>query len=129
MQRPSARTLLADALALDAAGREADAIPLYRKALAAGLPAHLQHTALVCRGSSLRTTGNLRAALRTLDKARRLFPGDPTVILFLALTHHDAGQSPLATRQLADMLLKQSRDPRLAPYRKALARKFHALRR
>src|SRR5689334_4786541 len=125
---PAAPNLLEQALALDRAGKELAAIPLYRKALAGTLSPEDLHTALVCLASSLRTTGNLKAALRTLQKCNRLFPRDPTVILFLALVHADLGQYPLAIRQLADGFLKESRNPRLSAYRTALAKKFHAFR-
>jgi cyanophycin synthetase len=124
----SANGILKEALALDAAGRENEAIPLYRSALAQGLKKGNLHTALVCLGSSLRTVGKTQASIRTLQKARRMFPGDVVVILFLALAHYDAGQSNLAIRQLGNILLNESKQPRLAAYRRALARKFHALR-
>jgi predicted Zn-dependent protease len=97
-------------------------------ALARGLSKEDTHAALVCLGSSLRTVGKTRAAVATLQKARRLFPGDTVVIMFLALAHYDAGQRDLVIRQLGDMLLKESTQPRLAAYRRVLARKFHALR-
>jgi tetratricopeptide (TPR) repeat protein len=120
--------LLSEALALDAVGRERKAIPLYRRAIARGLENKDLHTALVCLGSSLRTVGQTKAAITTLRKARRLFPRDIVVTLFLALAHYDAGQRDLAIRQLGDALLKESAQPSLAGYRRVLARKYHALR-
>ena len=125
---PSAAALLKKALALDAAGQERQAIPLYRRAIARGLTGDDLHTALVCLGSSLRSIGQLAASVRTLRKARTLFPRDPAVMLFLALSHFDAGQHELALRQLADALLKESTDARLLPYRRVLFRKYHAVR-
>src|SRR5262245_57823016 len=125
----SAVTKLNEALALDAAGREGEAIPLYRRAIALGLKKQDLHTALVCLGSSLRTIGQTRESIRVLQKARLLFPRDVVVTLFLALAHYDAGQQSLVIRQLADALLKESKQPGLEPYRRALARKYHALRR
>jgi Flp pilus assembly protein TadD len=127
-QRRSALEILSEALVLDAASRESEAIPLYRMAIARGLAKKDLHTALVCLGSSLRTVGQTRAAIVTLRKARRLFPGDITVIMFQALAHYDAGQRDLAIRQLGNALLNESMQPRLAGYRRVLARKFHALR-
>jgi tetratricopeptide (TPR) repeat protein len=124
----SAQAALTQALSLDAAGREKQAIPRYRRAIAAGLKGDDLHTALIGLGSSLRTIGKTQSAIMTLRKARRLFPRDTAVILFLALAHYDAGQKDLAIRQLADALLKESTQPRLKSYRKALIRKFHALR-
>jgi len=125
---PSALAALKEALSLDAAGHEKQAIPLYRLALARGLANEDLHTALVGLGSSLRTAGQTSAAITTLRKARKLFPRDIVVMMFLALAHYDAGQRDLVIRQLADALLNESTQPRLAPYRRVLARKFHALR-
>ena len=125
---PSALAALKEAQSLDAAGHEKQAIPLYRLALARGLANEDLHTALVGLGSSLRTAGQTSAAITTLRKARKLFPRDIVVMMFLALAHYDAGQRDLVIRQLADALLNESTQPRLAPYRRVLARKFHALR-
>jgi cyanophycin synthetase len=127
-EMPSARAALTEALSLDAAGREKQAIPLYRQALARGLANEDLHAALVGLGSSLRTVGKTSAAITTLRKARRLFPHDLVVIMFLALAHYDAGQRDLVIRQLGDALLKESTQPRLARYRRVLARKYHAVR-
>lgn len=124
----SALAALTEALSLDAAGCEKQAIPLYRLALARGLANEDLHTALIGLGSSLRTVGKTAAAISTLRKARRLFPRDVVVIMFLALAHYDAGQRDLAIRQLGDALLKESKQPRLAGYRRVLGRKYHALR-
>jgi cyanophycin synthetase len=124
----SALAALKKAISLDAAGREKRAIPLYRLALARGLANEDLHTALIGLGSSLRTVGKTAAAITSLRKARRLFPRDLVVILFLALAHYDAGQRDLVIRQLGDALLNESKQPRLADYRRVLARKYHALR-
>jgi cyanophycin synthetase len=124
----SAGAALAKALALDAAGREKQAIPLYRLALDGGLANEDLHAALIGLGSSLRSTGHTAAAIKTLRQARRLFPRDLVVIMFLALAHYDAGQRDLVIRQLGDALLNESPQPRLRRYRRVLARKYRALR-
>jgi tetratricopeptide (TPR) repeat protein len=129
MSEPSsAQAALTQALSLDAAGREKQAIPLYRRTLSAGLAGDDLHTALVGLGSSLRTIGKTQAAITTLRKARRLFPRDIVVMMFLALAHYDADQRDLAIRQLANALLNESKQPRLKRYRRVLASKYHALR-
>ncbi len=128
LRMPNAAILLKEALRLDGAGREKEAIPIYRRAITLGLAHRELHTAIVCLGSSLTTTGQTAQAIRTLQRARRLFPRDPTVILFLALAHARHGQERLALRQLGDALLKTSTDPLLRDYLKPLKRKFHALR-
>jgi predicted Zn-dependent protease len=101
---------------------------LYRLALARGLANKDLHTALIGLGSSLRSVGKTSAAITTLRKARRLFPRDLVVIMFLALAHYDAGQRDLVIRQLGDALLNESTQPRLTGFRRALARKYHSLR-
>jgi predicted Zn-dependent protease len=128
VESSSARAALTEAISLDAAGCEKKAIPLYRLALARGLANEDLHTALIGLGSSLRTVGKTSAAITTLRKARRLFPGDLVVIMFLALAHYNAGQRDLGIRQLGDALLKESTQPRLKSYRRVLARKYHGLR-
>ena len=128
LRMSNAAAMLKEALRLDAEGREAEAIPAYRRAIALGLAGRELHTALVCLGSSLTTTGQTAQAIRTLQRARRLFPRDHTVTLFLALAHARHGQERLAIRQLGDALLKTSAGPRLQDYRKVLQRKYHALR-
>jgi cyanophycin synthetase len=124
----TALAALKEALSLDAAGREKQAIPLYRLALARGLANEDLHAALIGLGSSLRTAGKTSAAITTLRKPRRLFPRDRVAIMFPALAHYDAGQRDLVIRQLGDALLNESPQPRLARYRRVLARKYHALR-
>jgi cyanophycin synthetase len=127
-QSSSAISTLKQALALDAAGKERQAVPVYRQAISRGLKNDDLHTALICLGSSLRTIGKTKSAIATLRKARRLFPRDVVAIMFLALAHYDAGQRDLVIRQLADALLSESTSPRLAPYRRVLARNYHVVR-
>jgi tetratricopeptide (TPR) repeat protein len=125
---PAADILFQQALALDARGHEKDAIPLYRNAIRQGLSRDNFRHALIGLGSSLRAVGQTSAAIRILRQARREFPRDPAIILFLALAHSDAGQHKLVIRQLADLLLNESEHPSLAPYRAVLKRKFHSVR-
>ncbi|HVS72899.1 MAG TPA: tetratricopeptide repeat protein [Phycisphaerae bacterium] len=125
----TAEELLEEAVGLDGRGREGEAIGVYRRAIAEGLKGERLHAALVGLGSSLRTVGDARGAVRVLDKARREFPGDPVVMMFLALAHWDAGERALAVRQLGDLVLKESRDRRLAGYRGVLGGKFHLVRK
>jgi tetratricopeptide (TPR) repeat protein len=124
----SASEFLSQALKLDRSGHEQKAIPLYRQAIARGLSTSDLHTALICLGSSLRAVGQIQASIRTLQKARKLFPRDVTVILFLALAHHSAGQHDLALRQLGDALINESKDDKLGEFREVLKRKYHAVR-
>jgi tetratricopeptide (TPR) repeat protein len=122
-----ATTWLESALALDRLVREAEAIPFYERALRLGLKGAARRDALVCLASSLREVGRPREAVRHLERARRLFPGDVVVPLFLALGYHDVGQHAKALRLLASICLAESRDSNVLAYRSALTRKYRAL--
>ncbi len=58
------------AMTLDGRGLEAEAVPLYRKALRMGLPRRISRQAWTWLGSSLRKTGRPQAALRCFARAR-----------------------------------------------------------
>jgi Flp pilus assembly protein TadD len=60
------------AVTLDNRGREAEAIPAYRQALALGLPPELATNGWAWLGSSLRKTGHPDEALACFDEAERL---------------------------------------------------------
>jgi hypothetical protein len=128
-KRNDAMAALKSASALDARGGEVEAIPLYLRAIRLGLKGEELRDAMVCLGSSLRTVGKIAAARRILLAARRRFPGDPVVILFLALVEYDAGNLSLVIRQLGYLCTEKPSDPGVAKYRAVLRRKFHALRK
>jgi tetratricopeptide (TPR) repeat protein len=83
----------------DFLGREQEAIPLYRAALAAGLTDGLAEQAVVQLASSLRVVGDPDAAVALLESH-----ADPTSTTgaarqaFLALALHDAGRPTEALR-------------------------------
>jgi Flp pilus assembly protein TadD len=124
----NAMVWLESAFALDRLGREAQAIPLYERAIALGLKGMSLRNALVCLGSSLRTIGRAREAVRYLARAQKQFPGDVVVELFLALGYHDVQQPTQALRLIALACLRESSNRGLAAYRDVLKRKFRALR-
>lgn len=80
--------------ARDALGMEADAIPLYRVALAQGLGEPQRLQCLIQLGSSLRNVGHAEEALRVLRAAREEAQGESRdwVDAFLALALHSDGQ-------------------------------------
>ena len=61
------------ALALDARGREAEAIPFYVKALRLGVTSERRRIALFSLASSYRETGQRDCAVKTAQVARREF--------------------------------------------------------
>ncbi len=118
---------LHSALALDRRGREAQAIPLYQRALRLGLKGLALRDAFVCLASSLRDVGKSRAALAQLLRAQSRFPNDKVVRLFLALAYHDLGQKTKALKLLAMAYLDDAKDRDLKSYRSALHRKYKSL--
>ena len=122
-----AHALLEEAFRLDARGREAEAIPLYRLALSLGLPKEEKKHALIGLASSLRNVGQLPEARRVIERARRAYKDDPAIAAFYALILHDLGESKQALKALGQAYLAHVRDPRLFEYERPLARKFRAL--
>src|SRR5579863_5177134 len=62
------REILQAAFRLVGAAREAEAIPLYKRAIRAGLKGESLRDALVCLGSSLITVGKAKEAVRYLKR-------------------------------------------------------------
>ena len=127
-----ARRCLADAphdavLCLEAAfvhdgvGREAEAVVLYRSALAAGLEPPQRRQALVCLGSSLRALGRHEEARQTLEQAVHEHPTAGEAKAFLAMTLHNCGHSQAAVEMLLQLLAESSADPGIRAYRRAIA--------
>jgi len=107
--------LLEWAGAHDSVGLEAEAVPLYREALSAGLDPEREARAVVQLASSLRNVGEPEAAIELLRTA----PDHPTVGAargaFLALALFDAGQPGQALQVALHALT-----PTLPGYRRAL---------
>lgn len=115
------------AMALDRVGREAEAIPLYRRAIHLGLVGVARRDAMVCCASSLRKVGRSTEATRILKSAIRHFPEDVVVKMFLALGYHDAGEDLRALRTVAMAMLGQLDDRILSGFREPLLTKFRSL--
>ncbi len=127
MTKEEAHALLQEAFRLDARGREAEAIPLYKRALRLGLREEVKKHALIGLASSLRNVGRLPEARRVIERARRTYKGDPAIEAFFALILHDLGEGERALKALGQAYLAHVRDPRLFEYERPLARKFRAL--
>jgi cyanophycin synthetase len=108
------------ASALDAADREADAIPIYRRALECGLPDELEYRARVQLGSSLRLTGQAADAVAVHRGVSAQWPGRPANRLFLALALLDAGAPGQAVREAMLAALDGRSEPDMEYYRRAL---------
>jgi tetratricopeptide (TPR) repeat protein len=100
----SALDELEQAFAHDRAGREAEAIPHYERAIAAGLPDELLAKAMLGLGSSLRNVDRNDESVRVLEDAVRRFPGDRALPVFLAFSLWTAGRGGEALALLAERL-------------------------
>lgn len=116
-----------DALALyeeggehDSAGREQDAIPLYERALAAGLPEELVPRALLQLGSSYRNAGRLEDAEALLADACRRYPDDAALPLFHAFTLASLGRDREALVNVLDLARTRIDAPEISRYARSL---------
>jgi len=120
-QHPAdARLTFEYAGALDAAGREQEAIPLYRESLDAGLREPHRHRARIQLASSLRVTGQSDLAYALLTELAAERPGSVAVEAFRALAGVDSGQATRAVADLVDTLLHHAGDEDSLSYREAL---------
>lgn len=109
----------------DSLGQEADAEPLYRQALAAGLPGDRRRRAVIQLASTLRNLGRAQesVALLTAERDAGTDALDDAVAAFLALALIDTGRekeaAALALGALARHLPRYNRS--LAYYAKAIS--------
>ncbi len=114
--------------ALDAAGREREAVPLYQHALDTGLREPHRHQALLQLASSLRVEGRPEEARELLAPLAAERPDSAAVAAFLALADLDAGREREAVAVLVEVLLRHAGDPDTQRYQAALRRYAAALR-
>jgi len=97
----------------DFLGREAEAIPLYRAALDAGLAGDREPQAIIQLASSLRNVGQAVAAIALLENRPPDSVTGAAAQAFLALALHDEGRTDealrVALRALAPTLPKYTR--------------------
>lgn len=100
--------LFEQASVYDFLGRETDAIPLYRQAIAAGLDGDRLPQALIQLASSLRNTGKPEAAIEIIAGMESSIVAGDAHQAFLALSLFDAGRPgdalAVALRALAKTL-------------------------
>jgi cyanophycin synthetase len=126
--RGDARLVYEHASALDAAGREQEAIALYRESLAAGLREPHRHRARIQLASSLRVTGQAGLAYSLLSELAAERPGSIAVEAFRALAGVDSGEATRTVADLVDVLLQHAGDEDSQSYREALHRYAAELR-
>ena len=92
------------AIAYDRKGDEAEAIPHYEQAIAAGLPDELLRKATLGLGSSLRNVERLEESVRVLEGACSRWPDDDALAVFLAFSLWSAARRGEALALLAHRL-------------------------
>jgi len=102
-------------------GREAQAIPLYQKAIALGLSEASLRGAWLGLGSSYRGTGQYAEALAAFEQGQARFPDANEFRVFGAMASYNLGQHKEGMETLLAVLAETTVDPALAPYRRAMA--------
>lgn len=105
----------------DMQGREAQAIPLYQKAIALGLSEASLRGAWLGLGSSYRSTGQYTEALAAFEQGLAHFPDAAEFRVFRAMACHNLGLHKEGMETLLAVLAKTTTDPALVPYRRAMA--------
>ena len=105
----------------DMQGREAQAIPLYQKAIALGLSEASLRGAWLGLGSSYRGTGQYAEALAAFEQGQARFPDANEFRVFGAMASYNLGQHKEGMETLLAVLAETTVDPALAPYRRAMA--------
>lgn len=112
-----AGTNFAYASLLDGLGREREAIPRYKRAVAAGLSGEELQEATVNLGSSYRVVGEPGKAVEVLSR----FPENRAARVFLAMALHDLGEPGRAMEILLRELAETSSDRWISSYGRAIA--------
>jgi tetratricopeptide (TPR) repeat protein len=100
----SGRDELEQAMTYDRDGLEAEAIPHYEQAIAAGLSGEALEKALLGLGSSLRNLDRFEESVAVLEDACRRFPDHQAMLVFLAFSLWSAGRRGEALALLARRL-------------------------
>jgi tetratricopeptide (TPR) repeat protein len=100
----SGREELEQAFAFDREGFEAEAIPPYEQAIAAGLSGEDLEKALLGLGSSLRNVDRVEESVSVLEDACRRFPDHQALPVFLSFSLWSAGRRGDALALLARRL-------------------------
>ena len=101
-------------------GLEAEAVPFYLAALAGQLPPVARRSAYTGLGGTYRTLGLFKQARATLENGLREFPSANEMRVFLAMVHHNLGESKVAVEGLLHVLVVTTNDPELRAYARAI---------
>jgi tetratricopeptide (TPR) repeat protein len=117
------------AWAHDARGLEAQAVPLYERALDLGLEGDDARGALLGLGSTYRTLGRYDEAERVLSSGITDHPGERDIEVFYAMALYNAGKPKDACELLLRLLADTTSDPSISAYRRAILLYAHDLDR
>jgi tetratricopeptide (TPR) repeat protein len=94
----------------DYLGFEAEAVPYYVTAIAAGLSPELLRRAYLGLGSTYRVLGRYSESLGVLDSGLVQFPGARELVVFRAMTLYNLGRSKEAVESLLGVVAETSAD-------------------
>jgi Flp pilus assembly protein TadD len=114
--------------ALDFAGREAEAVAPYRRAMALGLAGDDVPRWYVQLGSTLRNVGAGDEAVAVLTEGRDRFPDDAAIRVFRALALHSTGRDGEALVELLDLVLTRRAVVGLRGYERTIGEYTHEVR-
>lgn len=105
----------------DSAGRSAQAVPHYERALALGLPDELLAGCLLQLGSTLRNLGRLDEALARFDEGLARCPEHVSLRLFRAFALADLGRDREALVDILNLARTRIDAPEVHRYARSLA--------
>ena len=105
---------------LESAGKPAEALPCYDKAVALGLQPNEHANALIGLATTLRALGQSARAADVLRSGQLQFPDNHEFEVFLALALHDLGEHAEALRLALTALADTTEDPGLTACQRAI---------
>lgn len=105
--RDNAAYLFQYANALDFAAKEAEAIPLYKKAIESGLTGNMRTQAEIQLGSSFSVTGKNEDAIAILRRVMEE-TGDPAALVFLCIALFRSGEVNKALKTALSFIISNN---------------------
>lgn len=104
----------------DRLGLEAEAVPYYQAAIAAGLPEAEDRAARLGLGSTYRVLGRPRESLEVLDEACARYPQVLVLQVFRAMSMQNVGRHKEAVETLLRVVAGSSSDADIQGYRRTI---------
>lgn len=108
--------------AYDRAGKEREAIPLYKKALEGNLSDNDRMNVCFCLASSYRTIGNTTTAKKVINKAIKNYPEEPILKIMASLIDLDNGYHNLSVSRLITVCSENIKTENIGKYASFLKR-------